>query len=262
MKKVFLLGAADPEMAEIEAVVRAHGASVLYAAKDGRRVHPGNAYKADSVLGESWEPTSEGQVGYRVECDAAANLSTGEMVVIDHHFPGDPGFGRGPEEFLQASSLGQVLDVFGLQATEQQRLAAAADHCLAAAYRGECPGVDPEALMNWRAASRAAFQKRAVEDVLRDIEAAREVLASATKTLIAGVEVADLGDQTVAEVPEAAARDGQPFTAEVVDRDRRRKVVLQAAPPAVVEAFMAGHRADDREVYGDPARGFAGAFLA
>jgi hypothetical protein len=29
-------------------------------------------------------------------------------------------------------------------------LAAAADHCLAAAYRGECHGVDPDALMRWR----------------------------------------------------------------------------------------------------------------
>src|SRR5690606_4181877 len=28
--------------------------------------------------------------------------------------------------------------------------AAAADHCLAAAYRGECPGIDPNALMRWR----------------------------------------------------------------------------------------------------------------
>jgi hypothetical protein len=35
-------------------------------------------------------------------------------------------------------------------------LAAAADHCLAAAYRGECPGVDPDALMRWRVAPSGA----------------------------------------------------------------------------------------------------------
>src|SRR5690606_13837645 len=28
---------------------------------------------------------------------------------VDHHRPGDPGFGRPPEEFLAASSLGQVI---------------------------------------------------------------------------------------------------------------------------------------------------------
>src|SRR5690606_24433639 len=37
---------------------------------------------------------------------------------------------------------------------------AAADHCLGAAYRGECPGVDPDALMHWRVAQRATFQGR------------------------------------------------------------------------------------------------------
>jgi len=30
---------------------------------------------------------------------------------------------------------------------------AAADHCLAAAYRGECPGVDPDELVKWRVAN-------------------------------------------------------------------------------------------------------------
>src|SRR5690606_22285652 len=46
--------------------------------------------------------------------------------------------------------------------------AAAADHCLAAAYRGECPGVDPDALMRWRVAVRAAHQGRPVDELLDD----------------------------------------------------------------------------------------------
>ena len=37
-------------------------------------------------------------------------------------------------------------------------LAAASDHCPAQAYRGECPGVDPDALMKWRVAVKAIFQ--------------------------------------------------------------------------------------------------------
>jgi hypothetical protein len=37
---------------------------------------------------------------------------------------------------------------------------AAADHCLAAAYRGECLGVDPDALMRWRVETCAAHQGR------------------------------------------------------------------------------------------------------
>src|SRR5690606_12426626 len=39
-------------------------------------------------------------------------------------------------------------------------LTAAADHCLGAAYRGECPGVDTDELLAYRVASRARFQHR------------------------------------------------------------------------------------------------------
>src|SRR5690606_42081711 len=49
-------------------------------------------------------------------------------------------------------------------------LAAAADHCLAAAYRGECPGVDPDALMRWRVESRAAFQGRRSEEHTSELQ--------------------------------------------------------------------------------------------
>src|SRR5690606_5323560 len=31
------------------------------------------------------------------------------VIRIDHHCPGDPGYGRPPSEFLTASSLGQVI---------------------------------------------------------------------------------------------------------------------------------------------------------
>jgi hypothetical protein len=106
-------------------------------------------------------------------------------VIIDHHNPGDPGYGRSPAEFLPASSIGQVIAILGddriainrhtLSAESPQDLylvpagaladdsdpawclgtgfvptdivlTAAADHCLDAARRGECPGVDPDDL--------------------------------------------------------------------------------------------------------------------
>src|SRR5690606_28418019 len=122
---------------------------------------------------------------------------------------------------------------------------AAADHCLEAAYRGRCPGVDPDALMRWRAESRAAFQGRSVEAVLADITAARERLQEVTSAhcdpayhryvLDGGVYVADLRGEHIPELPEAAAREGIPFLASVKERDGREKVVLQAASPALVE---------------------------
>ena len=181
--------------------------------------------------------------------------AAGEAITIDHHRPGDPGYGRPPVEFLSASSIGQVIDALawlgqlpawpeaawprrlygqprvGLHAIqwsagstpryvacvagsatrevyvgqrlsdderstrdvyarvpavsricaipEEYLLAAAADHCLAAAYRGECPGIDPDALMRWRVETRAAHQGRSPEEILADVERAREALRSA-----------------------------------------------------------------------------------
>jgi hypothetical protein len=258
------------------------------------------------------------------------------VVAIDHHRPGDPGYGQGADSFLAASSLGQIIallakegnlptswtrtrsgnfayvrlpgtfslgvfsddglwavtildddppppaeDVGGhplpaipLKVIIPQRLvlAAAADHCLAAAYRGECLGVRPDDLMTWRAETRAAFQRRPVEAVLADVERARQVLRSAPVVWVSTqttdhdddpgmVAVADLRDQNVPELPEAAARDGIPFLATTAERDGREKIVLQAAPPAVVRAFLCGDLCPElADRYGDPERGFAGGY--
>jgi alpha-D-ribose 1-methylphosphonate 5-triphosphate diphosphatase PhnM len=51
--------------------------------------------------------------------------------------------------------------------------------------------------------------------------------------------------------------------ASVTDRDGRIKVVLQAAPPELVTQFMAGEIVPGLvDMYGDPARGFAGGYVA
>lgn len=239
--RLWILGASDPEMAAIEGLLRECGERVAYAADErGERVHPGNAYRMAPLSGDlPW-----GGDIYLVECDAAspwpsdadgdpmlyrlvrradAPGETGDIDDrseyylrvrrIDHHRPGDPGYGAPPAEFLAASSIGQVIaelsrlqripaswrrmragwaapltpqfgesgeeDWTGLPWLRAGRggvdvwdvvydaqtfvrpparyvLIAAADHCLAAAYRGECPGVDPDALMRWRAESRSS----------------------------------------------------------------------------------------------------------
>mgnify|MGYP007024765203 FL=1 len=142
--------------------------------------------------------------------------------------------------------------------------AAAADHCLAAAYRGQCPGVDPDALMHWRVETRAAFQGRSPEDILADVERARVALLEAPTTEIGGGVVRDLRSRGVPELPEAAAREGVAYLATVTDRDGRWRVVLGGnASPDTVRAFMS-EWAPARglvDVYGDPARGFAGGYL-
>lgn len=178
---------------------------------------------------------------------------------IDHHTPGDPGYGRPPAEFLPASSIGQVIDELArlgrvprtwpvhdetvpgghpvgpapvwfvrrqaawcvrqdeADAPHGARvrrvphdlvLCAAADHCLAAAYRGECPGVDPDALMRWRAESRAAFQGRPVEAVLTDIEDSRDALRTAPRIRLDGWSTCPLHGERSPGVPDTECCPG------------------------------------------------------
>jgi hypothetical protein len=343
---VLILGAADPEMEMIERLAREAGCAVGYATHRGQRVRPETAYQADGVEGinlheacdraglivvvecapapgcEDWAWQRTGLVpGLEDQIDCAA-----VVLRIDHHRPGDPGYGRPPAEFLPASSLGQVISIlaqrgmlgevfawpsgevgeypsdlpagkFGIgeyytgqvyrdhrgreypdYATEwlvgsptgplavpdEYVLAAAADHCLAAAYRGECPGVDPDELMRWRAESRARFQRRTVEDVLADVERAREALRTAPVIELApGVTARDMRGRTVPELPEAAAREGVCFIGTQHLPDGRVKVVHQCGAPYQIRAFMEQWAPAQGlvDVYGDPARGFAGGYI-
>lgn len=146
---------------------------------------------------------------------------------------------------------------------EDHVYAAAADHALSAAYRGECPGVDPDDLMRWRVSIRAAFLQVPEADILAAVESAMSELDMAPRILIGGVEVADLRGRSVPELPEASARRGMPFVSSMWERDGRMKVNLMSAPPEAVRAFLAGEglAAELSDRYGDPARGFAGGYL-
>jgi hypothetical protein len=223
-------------------------------------------------------------------------------VRLDHHRPLDRGWGKPPAEFWPASSLGQLVAELARDgllkgegpeagdlkpgtsvwdapsatwrvATRQRTwwtvptdyvLAAAADHCLAAAYRGECPGVEPDQLMAWRIKSRAEFQGRPVEALMADVERAREALRQAPKIDLGGELVADLRGQVVPELPEAAAREGVAFLATPpVRAGERRKVVLQCAGPAALTAWRPWAIAQGLvDLYGgDASRGFAGGYI-
>lgn len=225
MNRVWILGAPDPEMEMIEKLLRECGESVAHAHARGARVHPGTAYRGEYVeyvthCGLAGTP---GETWYLVECDLPIPDGA-EKVVIDHHRPGDPGYGRPPEDFMAASSIGQVLSVlrghgpaffdagewitcdggeprdvggfvigmpYADTVPHEMVLAAAADHCLAHAYAGRCPGVDPDDLLAWRIVSRAKFQNRSAREILLDVEAAREALSDAPRIALSE-PVADL----------------------------------------------------------------------
>lgn len=264
--RVWILGASDPEMELIERLLRKCGESVVYATdENGRRVHPGNAYRCPVP------EVPEGATVYAVEC---IDKLPEEWIRIDHHRPGDPGYGCPPSIFFSASSIGQViaeLDLLGVASIFSAAdiieaiHAAAADHCLAAAYRGECPGIDPDKLMRWRIKTRAAYQGRSADELLADVERARAALREAPSIdLGAGTSVRDMRDTFAPELPEAAVRDGVAYLAVVKDRDGRKRVVLGGhTTPETVRAFMDTWAPAQglTDIYGDPARGFAGGYL-
>lgn len=175
----FLLGAQDPEMREIECLVTAAGLKCLHAAAHGVRCSAGNAYAADGAV-----LVGRGGLARLALLPPKAPLMTVECALaghppvarVDHHQPGDPGYEKPPEDDLESSSLGQVLALLESDADETQRLPAAADHCLTAAYQGRCPGVDPDELLFLRASWRAKVSGRSLGDVIDGaLTAARRV---------------------------------------------------------------------------------------
>lgn len=303
-----ILGAPDPEMAAIERLLTAAGVPVAYACTaDGVRVHPGTAYQAAGTTEPA--PVTAATTVLAVECGGDLRTSllrhAAQWVDVDHHRPGDVGYGVPASDYLRGSSIGQVvghlaraglLPVAGWRriwwptgaqpghevghvlyargvlvrvpdrddgdgarpipqwATVPQWVldAAAADHCLHAAYRGGCPRVDPDALMRWRAQTRAQHQGRPVASVLADVQRARDWLRAQP-----GIPHAA---DPIPELPEAAAREGRAFTADVRERDGRMKTVLQGADARTIRAWLAEQSAAGRQTYGDPERGFAGAY--
>lgn len=265
MGRIWILGADDPEIKEIENVLTQTGEHVLLATIGGKRCMPFQAYsdKIDTIT------VPDGDSVIAVECLHSTALAALGGQRIDHHNPGDPGYGLAPENYLQGSSLGQVLAILGQDPTDQQRLIAAADHCLQAAYQGKCPGVDPEDLRIFRIAVKAAFLKKSAVAISNEIAATiYDVLSARRICLAPGVEpLADMRvdafNDCFPELPEAAAYCGTGYIAgPIKGRAGERDKFTCSGSPEQVNAFLAWAPTQGlQDPYGDPARGFAGAYI-
>lgn len=320
--RLWVLGAPDPEMSAIETILMESGENITYAIIDGgdgrfRRVNPGEAYSSSvTINGALEESLCSGLQVELIECNLPGCVRQGgEVRRYDHHRQGDRGHGKPPDEFLEASSLGQVvLRLHGLrllpwpiasqgilgagvptdrfveaggwmltdglneyQIPPELVVVAAADHCLAAAYAGRCPGVDRkllEAVRVQQLCAPAPGRGRRTEEEVRDsLDLAGRVLADydLPSVMIGGKVVRDLRGLTPpVDLPEAACMDGLAYLATPPSREgERRKVVLGGCGAGTVpgtspvEAFLGGWATSQGlcNPYGDPARGFAGAYL-
>jgi len=167
MRDVFLLGADDAEMRLIESLLRDAGQAFVPAAgAGGARLRPG---EPPAIGMQTLPHEGFGPVGRLVLVECAARPQDAELreqlrvaygasgvVVIDHH--DTPEAGYPPARFLEAASCGLVWRLLHGDATPpvELLLEAAADHCMGAAFAGQCPGVEREALWAHCVRTRAA----------------------------------------------------------------------------------------------------------
>ncbi len=248
----FVLGAPDHEMQEIERVCVEKGFGYAYATVNGSVVHSYEAYDADGITSRTVPPGS--RVVF-VEC-AVMGLRYDDL--IDHHSPGDPGYGQTPQGYFEGSSLGQFLLMVGQEPSKLQRIIAAADHCLTAAYQGLCPGVSPQDLQEFREQTRSKARGLSLDELRRQIAEASEFLQSAPRVDINGTQVAWFEDTPPFEASEASARLALPYMYVRKQDDGRMKAGIRSAPAPVVAYWIAN--CGLRQVYGDPQRGFAGGY--
>jgi hypothetical protein len=259
---IFILGSQDPEMREIERTLRRHRYAFFHAAKGHERCTPRTAYEADTVVRVS----RTGQVSpvlllpnetiVFVECTVDNHVP---VMRADHHYSGDPGYEKSPDAYLQGSSLGQVLSLLEIEPSATQRLIAAGDHCLTAAYQGACPGVDPHELLFLRASWQAKTSGRSISDVVEGIlRTAKDVCRRYDSDIGEAVFL----DPTEAppDLAEGAAYAGKPIRYRELLPSGEVKEMLKGAAIEDVERFIDKHRAAGRHVYGNPYRGYAGAY--
>lgn len=289
---MYILGAEDPEMAEIRKLLTFVGARFGHATVGGVRVTPGNAYKADGHDGS--HQLDCGTKVVFVECRFATGYDSLDVHIIDHHNLGDPGYDAGPNYFLAGSSIGQVikkliLDRDGLEGLFSEEtflfgeayslgfcrddqnhyfkygrhawripdyivLVAACDHCLGHAYRGLCPVVAPSDVYKFRVAQIALHTGKSPDEIDSNIKATAEVLCTRRGPII------DMTDRFYEQLPDAACKLGLAYEAAVVDRDGKSKLVYGGyGPPSLCITWMQGKQAAGYTVYGSPERGYAGA---
>ena len=260
----FILGTQDPEMREIERTLRRSGRIFLHAAKAGERCRARTAYQADGVVrvGRGGRPQPAVLVPQTpvvfVECTVLGHEPL--MLRVDHHHPGDPGYEKSPAQYLEGSSLGQVLRLLEIEPSDTHRLLAASDHCLTAAYQGQCPGVDPHELLFLRASWQAKMTDRTFGDVVEGILDAAKRVRSHFDSEFGESRFLDPTEVPL-DLAEGAAYAGCPVRYRALFPDGALKEMLKGAAPGHIERFIRGHESAGRSVYGNPHRGYAGAYL-
>lgn len=267
MRLFFLLGADDPEMVGIVALLVKSKQTFAYATYQGSRVNPGNAYEAEEI------DVPVGATLVYVECARKAHSLETKVIVVDHHRKGDPGFGFPPENFWEASSIGQIYSLLKLgQPTKEHIILAATDHCMVAARQGKCPGVLPEEVKTLRMKNTAHAHGVDVAHVAGVVFLMQRQLKVAQTLMMCDQEVVDLRGVQIGigysleyfSVQEALADLN--LVALLLTKHRvdslERIIICGAASPETIAYFIAiwAPKQGLTSIYGVPSRGYAGGY--
>lgn len=162
-------------------------------------------------------------------------------------------------------------EIIGWEIPKYWVLAAAADHCLAHAYMGFCPGVSIEDLKRFRIETKSNHQHIPEQEVVKNIERAKEQLLAAPLVVVdkntygehEGFHLANLVDKSIKELPEASMQLHIPYLSGFNMQNGRSKICIGGdADGTATKAFLNGWAASMglSDLYGDPARGYAGGF--
>ena len=274
--RVIIFGAPDIEEQRSRKIAAAHGLILATATAAGIKVNPMTAYRADGYTIDSGESVEANSNCIIFECSPSAAAGLVMVAQCDHHNPGNPGFGLPPSQYLEASSLGQLLHFLGVEVTQEDRIIAAADHCLGAAYQNLCPGVTAEEVLAMRLTEIMKRENVSSEaEAMAGIEAAVKLLKNPTKAvMLGGVPIADVRD--LGPIPflvEAGVMTATPYLAkgdkrfpDKVNLSGTKKVVADFLGEAVMvdnkPTYPSGWAAANSlfQTYGDAGRGFAGAY--
>jgi hypothetical protein len=258
-----VFGAGDPEMDEVEKKLQDAGYDHIPATINGERVGPGNAYGADNEL-------PYGRDIIFVECNV---VGVTPDRVIDHHREGDPGFDLGPVFYWPASSIGQLVTSLELDSSHSDRVLAASDHCFAAALRGDCPGIDPQDVMELRIKNMSQSLNVSELVICELVADYTDKIWEAEEELIGDGYVKDLRGLYLGigySLPKLAMGLAQALldkpliiTETNPGSDGRKKVTIHSSDPSQIEAFMRFWAPGEGlvDIYGVPNRGYAGAYI-
>lgn len=264
-KFLFVLGAVDHECNFIEKILKENNVDFCYALDNNNlRVASHNAYK--TVFVDRPSLFREDRIIVRVECNGKIFEETKNgVIVVDHHNPGDPGFNKEPELYFEASSIGQICNLLNIGVPDEEYLyIAAADHCLTAAYQGKCPNIDPAKLLIHRCKVKAEYQQTSPDEVYNVINDTLQKIKEGKRIFLDGVECVDFTYyDSPPEAPEASSILGLPLLySNFITSIQKYKFGIISASPETIRYWMdnTAKNLELEDVYGDPARGYAGGY--